>query len=220
MSVILSNSARPAKAPSDHLARVDVSGDSMSMSSSTSRPIISSKPISDASQSEVVTRKNKSSAPSSSGGLKTVSTFFKSLFNSKTSDSGVVADGSPASLPSSSKSFSVGRNVIKAGGPAKPSIVSSHGQTPSSPARQGVHHDISAPLSSSQSFVTKKPSSLATSAQAQQQPIPVRSVTETTPPAQSTLLAVSPKLPANMARAVWCLKASGRATYVLCISGG
>ena len=142
---------------------------------------------------------------------KTVSTFFKSLF-SKTSSDGASDGASTSAAPpaASSKSFSAGKALSMKTKQPKATPASTHGQEPSSPTvHKGYHHtDISSPMHSSQSVTTmKKPSSMSVPAHQQQQPS--RSPTGAAPAKEappSTLLAVSPVLPPNMAREVWCLK--------------
>jgi len=144
---------------------------------------------------------------------KSVSTFFKSLFNSKASDNGgrvETAISAPNRSIKSSKSFSAGKGLTVAIDRSKPgpAPASTHGQTPSSPTvHQGYHHaDIASPLASSKSVTIRKPNDpLAMPPQQHINPPSASfSAKEEAPP--STLLAVSPVLPPKMARPVWCLK--------------
>ena len=146
---------------------------------------------------------------------KSVSTFFKSLFNSKgpercSREHGGISDTSATHRSNkSSKSFSAGKGLTINPERSKPAPVpvSTHGQVPSSPTvHQGYHHaEMPLPLASSQSVTMRKPDTLSIPPQPPS-PGPATSSAgkEEAPP--STLLAVSPVLPPKMARPVWCLK--------------
>ncbi|GAX74903.1 hypothetical protein CEUSTIGMA_g2349.t1 [Chlamydomonas eustigma] len=150
-------------------------------------------------------RRDKDKSDKEKGISKTVSTFFKTLFTTKP-DSNEAEDAVSKSLSSpnvasSGRSFTVERSQVSR---SKASFVSN---TKPGTAMQQVTEDI-IPTSSvalGKSFSSKSVAIPSAPQSPLTRPSRATSVKQEMKPS-TTILALSPSLPANMARSVWCLK--------------
>ncbi|GAX76143.1 hypothetical protein CEUSTIGMA_g3587.t1 [Chlamydomonas eustigma] len=151
-------------------------------------------------------RRDKEKSDKEKGISKTVTTFFKTLFTSKPdsneAEEAVSKSLSSPNVASSGRSFTVERS---AGSRSKQSFVASPKSVPA--VQHASENNVPVSVIASGKSFSSKP---AAPPSVPQSPVsrPTRAMSlarqETKP--STTILALSPSLPANMARAVWCLK--------------